>query len=777
MRRFDRHLMDFPRSLNSEPVEYAKGEIQDYISSTFEKGGQRRAPDVMKVLYDSELLNHLWEGFGRACAFCETPSRKPNPEWMHHFRPIGLAADENKKTSLLHYVWLALEWENLYWCCPTCDRTKGNRFYVKNRRGEINDPVEVLRDTEMEELIDPCHTDPREHLQFGTNGVLHDLSITGWNTIELMNLNRGKLIENRRRAILDLADDLRDPSGAVALFAPRGEHGPSRSVLARNEVSSVSELAPDREYAGAATWAILQWAEFTGLPASTPGEFLDFVQSMDVEERHRMLNALVDDEPSFEMAAGGSPDAEDGYGRAPARPSRTSPVRSRTLTLKDLPLADNLLKSVTIRNFKALKDISFTLPEFVDDPDLATSRALRLVPCMLILGENATGKSSVLEALTLALLGTTETGHLDDLLEDEDVRPEAMIHRPDIDNWDVVSDEPLKVELTFLDSEERTELTGHASESTFSGDPRPSKIVLSYGPRRFFRKQKQRRFRAPAYRVKSQFDPLVTIPNPTDWLLNCPKPQFDAAVRALREILMLESDDDVVREDGRIMINAAGGRTPLSEMSVGYKSVVALATDIIRELFYNYDNTEFAYAVVLIDEIETHLHPRWKMRIIRLLRQAFPKVQFIITTHDPLCLRGMYDGEIYVLERSPDDARIETLKDLPNIKGMRAEQILTSEFFGLGTTDPDTDAKLSRYHTLVAKDERSASEKIEMEALHEDIAGNMVIGNTVGEQVMVEAMRKEGFDPFAPIEKVTSDTKKDMLAKALAALDSDSGAG
>lgn len=81
----------------------------------------------------------------------------------------------------------------------------------------------------------------------------------------------------------------------------------------------------------------------------------------------------------------------------------------------------------------------------------------------------------------------------------------------------------------------------------------------------------------------------------------------------------------------------------------------------------------FSRAVVLIDEIEAHLHPRWKMRIVTALREALPNVTFIMTTHDPLCLRGLRAGEVMVFRRiesrAPDSLPVvvEQLEDLPDV--------------------------------------------------------------------------------------------------------------
>src|SRR3546814_7015536 len=84
-------------------------------------------------------------------------------------------------------------------------------------------------------------------------------------------------------------------------------------------------------------------------------------------------------------------------------------------------------------------------------------------------------------------------------------------------------------------------------------------------------------------------------------------------------------------------------RTPLSIVSSGFRSVLAMICDVMRGLLGTEDekgsSLANARALVLVDEIEAHLHPRWKLRIMKGLREALPNVTFIVTTHDPLCLR------------------------------------------------------------------------------------------------------------------------------------------
>ena len=102
--------------------------------------------------------------------------------------------------------------------------------------------------------------------------------------------------------------------------------------------------------------------------------------------------------------------------------------------------------------------------------------------------------------------------------------------------------------------------------------------------------------------------------------------------------------------------------------------------------------------MVLIDELEVHLHPEWKMRVVSDLRSVFPHLQFVATTHDPLCLRGLQPGELHRLERRDGAITVQQI-DVPS--GLDADEILTGSWFGLDTTlDAEVQADLLRYRSL-----------------------------------------------------------------------------
>jgi predicted ATPase len=739
MRYVSRENVQIPELLTSAPVESLRSELVRYTSNQDALSRQQRAPIDQSVFEDSGILDGLFVLFQRRCGYCEKRLDHYSRPPLEHHRPLGLAQGKDGRTDQSHYTWLAYDWDNMIAACEDCRKRKQNNFFVEGNRGPLNVSITELRLVEKTLLLDPCFDDPAKHLNFGSNGAVQPLSPKGQETISLLSLNRRDLIDARRRALNETLDRLADTSQglfAVPTGLPDGK---------------ASFILPEGDYPGATALALLQAASEQGRSFDTLSQMLEELGSTDPQSRSQFFGSLLGG-----LAAEASM-VEESFSLPPSR---------RLPGLAEMPAAKAAITTVSIRNFKGLKAIDFHLPETVP--------SMEAVPCMILLGENATGKSSVLEAITLALLGTAETEALDRLIPEEDVNPGGLIHRPDLVHWDEVAHEPVDVSVGFFGGQSIATLTGQGSSASFDGTEGPSKIVLAYGPRRYFSSKKTRRFRAPAYRARSLFDPMATIANPSDWLLTCADAQFEPAVRALREILMLEANDYFAREDGHIVIESSGGRTRLEEMSIGYKSIIAMATDIIRELLRFYDNLEYASATVLIDEIETHLHPRWKMRIMSCLRQAFPQVQFIVTTHDPLCLRGMHDGEVFVLCRPDGDQQIEKLENLPAIKGMRAEQLLTSEFFGLGSTDPETDAKLAIYHDLASRqDNLDDRESRELTRLKGDLEQNMVVGDTPFEQALVDILRKAEVETRTEPSKTALPRRASILTNALQRLTSD----
>lgn len=116
-----------------------------------------------------------------------------------------------------------------------------------------------------------------------------------------------------------------------------------------------------------------------------------------------------------------------------------------------------------------------------------------------------------------------------------------------------------------------------------------------------------------------------------------------------------------VTSSGVFFVDGAGCRVPIEELSDGYRSILSLTLELIRQLssvfggeklFRRNDDQSITIqppGLVLIDEIDAHLHPSWQREIGFWFRRHFPSLQFIVTTHSPLICQAASDGSVFVL--------------------------------------------------------------------------------------------------------------------------------
>lgn len=159
---------------------------------------------------------------------------------------------------------------------------------------------------------------------------------------------------------------------------------------------------------------------------------------------------------------------------------------------------------------------------------------------------------------------------------------------------------------------------------------------------------------------------------------------------------------------------------PLSwgDMSDGYRAALALVTDILRHLIHSYgsDNLygfgprHWMYVkrsgVVLIDEIDAHLHPEWQRTIGFWLKERFPFIQFLVTSHSPLICQAADPNGIFVLPEPGSDnpPRAVPQEEYERIIASRPDTILRSSAFGLtNTRSPRAVEARAEYSKLAAK--------------------------------------------------------------------------
>lgn len=169
-------------------------------------------------------------------------------------------------------------------------------------------------------------------------------------------------------------------------------------------------------------------------------------------------------------------------------------------------------------------------------------------------------------------------------------------------------------------------------------------------------------------------------------LPNCKRVFYDAK---LTDIL-IEDENNVV--------------TPFSLMSEGYRLITSLIGDLayrcaILNSLLEADCLRETTGVVLIDEIETHLHPSWQQRVVNDLHRTFPKIQFIISTHSPIVLSGVQANVIRLSDNAVADDFITTDSDILTY-GRRPEYIMYSEQGVLARTH-EVQIQIDEFYSLV----------------------------------------------------------------------------
>lgn len=206
-----------------------------------------------------------------------------------------------------------------------------------------------------------------------------------------------------------------------------------------------------------------------------------------------------------------------------------------------------------------------------------------------------------------------------------------------------------------------------------------------------------------------------------------------------------------------VVADGPWGTMPMAEMSDGYWSTYSWLVDFIGWYSYKHPTASLIgkqlRGIVLLDELELHLHPRWQRFFVARLYKQFPYIQFITSTHSPLVAAGVADlseaSQLIALKFRGD--HVEDNKELPSLKGMRADQVLTSEVFGLGSSIVGNYGSMfERYRELFLKDKLTKSGKKELKILQEVISKEMPEqGETIGERKIQ-----------ANLIKVLSDLKK-----------------
>jgi predicted ATP-binding protein involved in virulence len=346
---------------------------------------------------------------------------------------------------------------------------------------------------------------------------------------------------------------------------------------------------------------------------------------------------------------------------------------------------------LSVRNFKG-----FAARDFMFHPEFN-----------LIVGTNGTGKTSALDALSVAigswflgmrgtdsrsirstevLLGDFEHEEIDDEGQRHfsvqweriypcEVKAHGRVQGGEI-NWSRSLNTP-NGRTTYGEAGAIKRLATETDRRIRDGEDSPLPLLSYYGTGRLWQEpresfqvtdplkvaDKEQQSRLSGY--LNSVDPRLSVSQLTRWIarqswIAFQQQQRDAPVfRAVREaILACVEDAEHLYFDaklGEVVVEFSGGGVqPFSNLSDGQRCMLAMVGDIAQKAAklnpqFGGKTLEQTAGVVLIDELDLHLHPRWQRHVIEDLRRVFPGIQFICTTHSPFLIQSLRSGEELIM--------------------------------------------------------------------------------------------------------------------------------
>ena len=400
----------------------------------------------------------------------------------------------------------------------------------------------------------------------------------------------------------------------------------------------------------------------------------------------------------------------------------------------------------------------------------------RPAPWTIILGENGVGKTTLLQCLAAFQPQAYDLSKY--RLEDDRIHftpNKANLHLLSVSqgmidvykenivfSCDISVGDDLKTDKPRLTSHKLTARTtrGGIGFSVIHSDI-GSLICYGYGASRRMGKASLSEQRSEDT-TANLFSDDVDLINAEEWLLQAdyaasraPKGSIRAAqhrdqiIEVLKELL-----PDVTDVGFRVASETSIGppsvefQTPygwvrLKDLSLGYRTLLTWMVDLASRLFDRYPQSKNPLAepaVVLVDEIDLHLHPRWQRTLLSFLSERFPNTQFIATAHSPLVVQAAQDANVVLLRREGDHVVIDN--DVERIKNWRVDQILTSELFGLESArPPQMDAALEERQKILSKARLTKADEKRLAALEAQI-GDLPTGETPADWQAMDVIRR-----------------------------------
>lgn len=386
-----------------------------------------------------------------------------------------------------------------------------------------------------------------------------------------------------------------------------------------------------------------------------------------------------------------------------------------------------IIKKIEIENFKGIENILFEFDEKFN----------------LIAGNNGTGKTSALEAISVALgafLSGIDGVNSIHFTKDEIRREKELLGDG---STNILYKTPVSVRCELvIDGTEfeftRRKVSVKSSRSTTEpkdicrkateliNDSDSILPVISYQSFSRIANQKREKWSNPFSddfsRSIAYTDCLEDASNTkmlqnwckrmeeVSWQLDKKIAEYEVVKNAVSKFMSIMLDDDNVRvyydkRTDELMYSNTKENLPIRILSSGFRTLIGMVFDISCRMAILNPNLRNEIVgrtpgIVLIDEIDMHLHPKWQWKISDALKKTFPKVQFIATTHSPIVLSSCKNDKIILLESSENN-HLEIEYD-ESKKGWQVNDVL-ERVMETSNRDPETEEKLNRLSILAKK--------------------------------------------------------------------------
>ena len=381
---------------------------------------------------------------------------------------------------------------------------------------------------------------------------------------------------------------------------------------------------------------------------------------------------------------------------------------------------------VKLENFRCFKDV-----------ELEADTSATTAPWTLLTGDNASGKTTLLKAIALGLCDRSSAAGL---LRESDsgyIREQQDSSKIEID---LVRTKGDNTSCRYTITTRLTQLSKNLERLDQETDPPDGFpwgeiFVCGYGAGRGTSGAGDIAGYTAISAVYNLFNYSEGLQNPelTIRRLQNISNKQNSILQTAHEILSLSNirlADGTSTDAGILVEDPRGLDIALRDLADGYKSTFLWLTDFLGwALARQREDEEGVEGIIVIDEIEQHLHPRWQKSIIGTLRKVWPRVQFFASTHAPLVARSFRPigdsgpHQHYHLKSSEgDDQRHVEAIEIPAMGGQRTDQVLASPAFDyLVDDDPDAVDILNNLSDLIGNARLTADQQRRAEFLRDEV--------------------------------------------------------